>query len=225
MLRWCNRRERVTFEVGTTGCCGSSVIVCIFPSSRSSSSVWYHVVVSKEKEGKRSHFVLMLALSIKVRSASSSTPTWLTGPSPGNRLRPATRGTALQECPCRARPRCLCSGTSSGSTRQLCREPFRCRESASQDQNTIAIMVARPIQCKCVGSSVVQHQPDQRAHLVPDSKAGRDGSVLSRRCSEEYRHPTAFDLKCQTLILTSSLGTRIGRAEPRRTDLRRRVSR
>lgn len=42
---------------------------------------------------------------------------------------------------------------------------------------------------------------------------------------KSYRHPRASRLPCKMLILTSSLGIRIGRAEPRRTDLRRGVSR
>lgn len=70
----------------------------------------------------------------KVRSAYSATPTWLTDPSPGNRLRPTARGRALQECPCRARLRYSYSGTSNGSTRPLCQEPIRCCELAKPVQ-------------------------------------------------------------------------------------------
>lgn len=160
-----------------------------------------------------------------VRSACSATPTWLTDPSPGNRPRQATRDTARQECPCRARLRCPCSGTSNESTRQLCREPFRCRESASQIRHHCVHDSKADPNAKCVGSSVVQLQPDQRAHPLPDVKSGqrwqRSVKQMLRRVSSSHGIPSAV----QMLILTSSLGTRIGRAAPRRTDLRSSVSR
>lgn len=92
---------------------------------------------------------------VRFQSANGSTPTWLTDPSPGNRLRPTARDKALQECPCRARLRCPCNGTSNGSTRPLCQAPSRYHALVSQLTHRYSKAVLKTIlgQFKCSARS------------------------------------------------------------------------
>lgn len=173
----------------------------------------------------RHHFVLILALceKCKVRSAYSSIPTWLTDPSPGNRLRPAAQGIAQQECPCRARLRCSCNGTSNGSTRPLCQAPFRYHELVSQLQQRYSKADSRRFS---VSSSVVQDQPDQPASLSRDiqvwSRRRRSVKQMLMKLSSSH---AAGSSGLASSFLTSSLGRHISRPWPRRIDLHNIVSR
>lgn len=167
------------------------------------------------------HFVLMLALLNNVRSAYSSTPTWLTDPSPGNRPRPTAQGRALQECPCRARPRCFCNDTSSGSTRPLCRAPFRCRESVSQFGHDVEswqqafprwFLFLGRFKCSCSISQTSEH-------TLPRQLSPGEMAAFCQVMLVNCRHPTQTFSSLCIVNLTSSLGTRIWRPWPRRIDL------